>query len=55
MAFYLFSLKPILAISIVIIFIPTAFTQIIRTKVFAKLEDKSAPVRREYDYYENVL
>ncbi|HHY24831.1 MAG TPA: ABC transporter ATP-binding protein [Clostridiaceae bacterium] len=55
MAFYLFSLKPILAISIVIIFIPTAFTQIIRTKVFAKLEDKSAPVRREYDYYEKCI
>jgi ATP-binding cassette subfamily B protein len=55
MAFYLFSLKPILAIAIVIIFIPTALTQLIRTKVFAKLEDKSAPIRREYDYYESCI
>ena len=55
MAFYLFSLKPILAIAIVIIFIPTALTQIIRTKVFSMLEDKSAPIRREYNYYESCI
>lgn len=55
MGFYLFSLKPILALSIVLIFIPTAATQLVRTKVFAKLEDKSAPVRREYEYYESCM
>lgn len=55
MAWYLFSLKPILALSIVIIFIPTMITQVLRTKVFAKLEDKSAPIRRQYDYYENCM
>ncbi|MHB1484231.1 MAG: ABC transporter ATP-binding protein [Saccharofermentanales bacterium] len=55
MGFYLFNLKPILAVSLVIIFIPTAMSQIIRSKVFAKLEDKSAPVRREYGYYEGCL
>lgn len=55
MAWYLFSLKPILAISIVIVFLPTLMTQIIRTKVFAKLEDKAAPIRRQMDYYENCI
>lgn len=55
MSWYLFSLKPILATSIILIFIPTALTQIIRTKVFTKLEDKSAPLRREYDYYEACM
>lgn len=55
MSWYLFSLKPILALSIVVVFIPTALTQIIRTKVFAKLEDKTAPVRREYEYYEKCI
>ena len=55
MGWYLFTLKPILAWSIVMVFIPTALTQFIRTKVFSKLEDISAPVRREYDYYENCL
>lgn len=55
MSWYLFSLKPILATSIILIFIPTALTQIIRTKIFTKLEDKSAPLRREYDYYEACM
>jgi len=55
MASYLFSLKPILAISIIIVFIPTALTQLIRSRVFTKLEDKSAPVRREYEYYESCI
>ncbi|HOP54903.1 MAG TPA: ABC transporter transmembrane domain-containing protein, partial [Bacillota bacterium] len=55
MGWYLFTLKPILVISIVIIFIPAFLTQIVRTKVFAKLEDKSAPKRREFDYYESCI
>lgn len=55
MAWYLFSFKPVLAVCIVVVFIPTAASQIIRSKVFAEAEDKSAPVRREYDYYENCI
>ena len=55
MGWYLFSLKPSLALAIVIVFIPTALTQFIKTKVFSKVEDKSAPIRREYDYYENCM
>ncbi|MDD4264428.1 MAG: hypothetical protein PHI65_08140, partial [Firmicutes bacterium] len=55
MGWYLFTLKPILVLSIVIIFVPTLLTQIIRTKVFTKLEDKLAPKRREYDYYESCM
>lgn len=55
MGWYMFSLKPILAWGIILVFIPTAFTQLIRSKVFSKLEDKSAPVRRQYDYYEGCI
>ena len=55
MAFYLFGLSPVLALSILIIFIPTATTQLLRSKVFSKLEDQSAPVRREYEYYESCI
>ncbi len=55
MAWYLFSLKPILALAIVIIFVPTALSQILRTKVFAKLEDVSAPLRRQYEYYDSCI
>ena len=52
---YLFSLKPLFLLTIVIIFIPTALTQLIRAKVFSKLEDESAPKRREYEYYEKAV
>lgn len=52
---YLFSLKPAFVLAIVIVFIPTALTQLIRAKVFAKLEDESAPKRREYEYYEKAI
>ena len=52
---YLFYLKPLFLLSIVIVFIPTALTQLIRAKVFAKLEDDSAPKRREFEYYEKAI
>ncbi len=55
MGFYLFQLKPILALSIVIIFIPNMISQLVRTKIFDKSEDESAPVRREFDYYEQCI
>lgn len=55
MAVYLFSIKPILVIALLIIFIPVAFAQFIRAKVFSKMEDLSAPVRRENNYYEECI
>lgn len=55
MAVYLFHIKPLLVISLVLIFTPTLLTQFFRTKVFAKAEDKAAPVRREFNYYESCI
>ncbi len=55
MGVYLFSLKPILALSLVLVFVPVAVTQLIRGAVFARLEDQAAPIRREYEYYERCL
>lgn len=55
MAIYLYSLKPILSLSLIIIFIPVALTQFIRVKVFTKLADESAPIRREFEYYEKCI
>lgn len=55
MGIYLYSLKPILAWAILLIFLPTAASQILRTKVFTKLEDHSAPLRRENSYYEECM
>jgi ATP-binding cassette subfamily B protein len=55
MGVYLFTLKPILALSLILIFIPVAITQLIRGTVFARLEDQAAPIRREFEYYERCI
>lgn len=55
MAWYLFHLKPVLAVAVVLVFIPTALTQIVRTRAFGKLEEESASLRRENTYYENCM
>ncbi|MEG1870704.1 MAG: ABC transporter ATP-binding protein, partial [Peptostreptococcaceae bacterium] len=55
MGIYLYKLKPILALSIILIFIPVALSQLIRIKIFTNLEDKVAPVRREYEHYEKCI
>lgn len=52
---YLFKLKPSLVIVLLLVFLPVLFTQLVRIKVFAKLEDESAPLRRKGKYYENCL
>ncbi|MNO32659.1 putative multidrug resistance ABC transporter ATP-binding/permease protein YheI [compost metagenome] len=55
MGWYLFTLKPILGISIVIVFIPCVLSQLVQVMNFKKLEDKSAPIRREYENYERCM
>lgn len=55
MGWYLFKLDKILTLSLVFIFIPVALAQFIRVKVFNKLEDDIAPIRREYNYYESCI
>ena len=52
---YLFSLKPILVISLLISFIPAILSQAMIVKVFTKLEEESAPLRRENEYYQKTL
>ncbi|MGL5152361.1 MAG: ABC transporter ATP-binding protein [Clostridium sp.] len=55
MGIYLYSLDRILAVSIIIIFIPSALSQYLRVKVFKNLEDEAAPIRRECTYYEDTI
>lgn len=52
---YLYTRKPLLALSVVLVFIPVALTQFIRAKVFTDLEEKLAPVRRKYEYFEKSI
>jgi len=52
---YLYNLKPILLITIMVAFIPSLLGQIVRAKVFTHLEEESAPIRRENEYYQRTL
>lgn len=48
---YLYTLKPILAIAPVVVFIPVMTAQVLKVKMFGDLEEAAAPERRKVDYY----
>lgn len=52
---YLFYLKPSLVLVLLFIFLPVFFTQFINVKIYNKLEDSSAPLRRKSEYYSRCL
>ena len=52
---YLFNLNPMLLITLLLAFIPAMLAQIINVKVFTKLEEQSAPLRRQYEYYQKTM
>jgi ATP-binding cassette subfamily B protein len=51
MGFYLTSLKPVLLLCLLFVFLPVMIAQVFRSSVFSKLEDRAAPIRREFDAY----
>ena len=55
MSVYLFNLKPMLVLMLLLAFIPTMLSQIIRTGIFSKMEDKVAPIRRTYGHYTDAI
>jgi ATP-binding cassette subfamily B protein len=55
MGTYLYTLEPVLLLTIPLVFVPVLLTQFLRTKVFATLEDESAPIRREAEHYEKAI
>ena len=55
MGCYLHHLKPQFVVAMVLVFIPSLASQLIRTRIMSKLEDKAAPIRREYDYYRKTI
>lgn len=54
-SWYLFILKPILAISVIFVFVPCVISRLVYIKMFKNLEDESSPLRRETNYYEKCL
>ncbi len=55
MGVWLYHLKPLLALAILIVFLPTLIVQILRAKLFATAEDSAAPERRRNEYYEKCI
>ena len=55
MGFYLHYLKPQFVMAIVLVFVPVLLGQLLRTGIIAKFEDKAAPIRRKYDYYDKTI
>lgn len=55
MAVYMYTLSPILIFAILLVFVPVLISQLIRAPIYAKLEDKAAPIRREFSFYENAV
>lgn len=52
---YLYTLKPILAIAPVVVFIPVMTAQVLKVKMFGDLDEAAAPERRKVDYYERCI
>lgn len=52
---YLFKLKPILVFTLLLAFIPAMLAQTVHVRIFARLEEESAPLRRECDHYQKAI
>lgn len=51
MFFYLHHLKPQFVFAIALVFVPVLLTQLVRTCIIAKFQDKAAPINRESNHY----
>lgn len=52
---YLYSNHPVLALSVIMVFIPCFASQYLKVYLYSKLANESAPVRRRMDYYEGCV
>ena len=55
MAIYLFTIKPMLLIMFCVSFLPSIVGTVVRKRLYAKLENKAAPYRRRYEYFEKCI
>ncbi|MEG1152261.1 MAG: ABC transporter ATP-binding protein [Oscillospiraceae bacterium] len=52
---YLYSINPLLVLSLLFICIPSIASQFIKVKFFKELADSQGPIKREYEYYEKCM
>lgn len=55
MLLYLYRLEPLLAFILLIIFVPMSLSQYIKSVIYLKMADSSAPHQRKYLYYEKCI
>ena len=55
MAVYMFTVKPMLLIMFCVSFIPNMVGSVVRKRLYANMEHKSAPYRRRYEYFEKCI
>lgn len=55
MGIYLHNLQPQLIWIIALAFVPTLINQLVKTGITAKFEDETAPIKREYNYFEKTI
>jgi len=55
MGIFLFNIQPILVLAILFTFAPVVFAQVVEARLQAKLEEESAPVRRQHSHYSECL
>lgn len=54
-SFYLYSLRPLLLLSLLFIFIPLLISQLVKGRVFSRFVDEAAPLERKLDYYQKTI
>lgn len=54
-AIYTYRIHPALCFGILLVLVPTMVGQQMNANFYAKLEDKSAPIRRQMDYYQSCM
>lgn len=52
---YLFRQKPMLLLTLLLAFLPAMLAQTVNVRIFANLEEDSAPLRRTCDYYRQTI
>ena len=52
---YLYNLRPILPLILVIIALPMIIEQVVKTRIMAEAENRAAPLRRASEHYENTM
>ena len=55
MGSYLFRIKPALCLCLLLVAAPTVINQLLSTRYYRGFEDESAPIRRQYEYYDRCI